>query len=104
MAGRVEQIEKLLAKNPDDVFLRYSLGMEHLSAERFDQAIEAFARCQSLDSAYLPAKVERAKALRSAGRLSEARQAFAQALQAAEQANEQHQADHIRLQLESLPG
>jgi len=103
MTDRIEQIKKLLASEPDDVFLNYSLGMEHLSAEEFDQAIEAFSKCEALDTTYLPAKIERGKALRSAGRLGEARTAFTRALQTAITASQQHAIDNIQAQLDSLP-
>ena len=104
MTDRIKQIEKLLAKEPDDVFLNYSLGMEHLSGQEFDLAIEAFAKCEALDQTYLPAKVEMGKALRSGGRLGEAREAFTRALQAATAGSQQHVIDNIQAQLDSLPG
>ncbi len=104
MTDRIEQIKKLLAREPDDVFLNYSLGMEYISAGDFDQAIEAFAKCESIEPAYLPAKIEMGKALRSAGRLAEARDAFTRALQSATAAGQQHAMDNIQAQLDSLPG
>lgn len=103
MTDRIKQIEKLLAKEPEDVFLNYSLGMEHLSGDEFDLATEAFAKCEALDATYLPAKIEMGKALRSAGRLDQAREAFTRALQVATAASEQHAIDNIQAQLDSLP-
>lgn len=103
MTDRIKQIEKLLAKEPGDVFLNYSLGMEYISAHKFDLAIETFAKCEALVPTYLPAKIEMGKALRSIGRLTQAREAFTRALQAATADDQQHVIDNIQAQLDSLP-
>lgn len=103
MTDRIDQIRTLLHQDPDDVFLHYSLGMELAKANRLDEALEAFRACIERDAGYLPARVELARALRSTGRLDRARQAFADALAAAEQAGETHTADALREQIDSLP-
>jgi tetratricopeptide (TPR) repeat protein len=102
LSGRIEQIRALLTKDPEDVFLHYSLGKELASAGRTDEALQAFAECTRRDGAYLPAHVESAKRLRAAGRLDEARAAFETALAVAQAHGEQHAADNIRQHLESL--
>ena len=102
MASRVEQITELLTKDPDDVFLHYSLGMEYVSAKNFDKAVESFVRCCELDGSYLPAMVEMGKALRSAGKFSEARAVFDKALHAAKAAGQQHVIDNVQMQLDGL--
>ena len=48
----------MLADEPGDLFLRYSLAMELASAERFDEAVEQFKKCLELDPTYLAAYVE----------------------------------------------
>jgi len=103
VAGRIETIRKMLEAKPDDVFLRYSLGMELASAGLFDQAAAEFSRCIELDGEYLPAYVEAGKALRAGGRLDEARGAFAAGEKLAAARGETHTRDHIRQQIESLP-
>lgn len=103
MPDRIETIRHLLEKDPEDVFLHYSLGMELARTDRLDEALQQFGRCVELDPAYLPARVEKARALRAAGQLDEARLAFADALAAAQQEGDTHAADAIRQQLDSLP-
>lgn len=103
MPDRIETIRELLNKDPDDLFLNYSLGMELVKTERWDEALAAFAHCEELDAAYLPAKVEAGKALRSAGRLNDARDAFLRARQAAQTAGDHHVEDYVQTQLDSLP-
>ena len=102
MTDRIQAIQSMLAKSPRDVFLHYSLGMEHSSAGQFEQAVVAFRRCIEIDEAYLPAYVEAGKNLRSAGRIDEARQAFSAGLDLAERQGERHVADFIRQQLQDL--
>ena len=101
--GRIEAIETLIAEKGEDVFLVYSLGMEMLSAERFDEAAAKFARCIELDAGYLPAYTEAGKAYRSAGRLEQAREMFAAGMELAAQQGETHMRDHLQQQLDGLP-
>jgi tetratricopeptide (TPR) repeat protein len=103
MPDRIETIRAMLDKNPDDVFLRYSLGMEYASAGRLDQATAEFARCMELDSQYLPAYVEAGKALRSAGKIAEAGEVFRKGLELAARLGQAHAQDNLRQQLEGLP-
>ena len=102
MTERIEAIRSLLANRPDDVFLHYSLAMELLSAERFDEAVAAFDSCIELDDQYLPAYVEAGKASRSAGRTDQAGEYFTSALALAGRVGDAHAQDAIRQQLEGL--
>ena len=102
MNQRIDTIRSLLAKSPDDVFLHYSLGMELLSAERFDEAAAAFNECIELDEQYLPAYVEAGKASRSAGRAEAAGEYFTRAMALAGRLGDTHAQDAIRQQLEGL--
>ena len=99
---RIQTIQTLLAKSPNDVFLHYSLAMEYVAAERLDEAVAAFETCITLDGGYLPAYVEAGKSLRSAGRLDEAREMFQRAMELAQDKGEHHTADYVRQQLEGL--
>ena len=103
MTDRTATIRALLEKDPDDVFLLYSLGMELLSAERPAEAVAAFGRCIELDGDYLPAYVEAGKGLRAAGNLDAAREMFAEAMERAAIQGETHLRDFIQQQLDGLP-
>ena len=103
MTDRLQTILTMLEKNPRDVFLQYSLGMEYASAGRYDDAVAAFNRCLDLDEDYLAAHVEAGKCLRAAGKLDQARTTFAAAMDLAANAGEPHVRDYIRQQLEGLP-
>ena len=92
----------MLQDSPGDVFLLYSLGMEEASLGRLDLAADVLGECIAADADYLPAWIERAKVLRAAGHLDEARQVFEGALELAGRGGDSHAADAIRAQLEAL--
>ena len=92
----------MLAENPSDVFLLYSLGMEEVSAGRLDLAAGAFIDCITSDAEYLAARIELGKVLRAGGELDQARAAFEGALDLAVRQEDTHAADSIRQQLEAL--
>ena len=103
MTDRLSQLRALLDESPDDVFLRYSLAMEHAGAGRYDEAAAELRRCIELDEKYLPAYVEAGKCLRSARRLDEAREVFSAGMELAAMLGERHMRDHIQQQLDGLP-
>ena len=102
MSDRIEGIRHLLAKDPDDLFLNYSLAMELAGADQTDEALALFARCHSLDENYMPAYVEAGKCARAAGRLNDAKDHFRKALELATNAGETHAADGLQQQLDAL--
>ena len=103
MPSRVKTIEAMLRRNPDDVFLHYSLGMERVAGKEYPRAIAAFRRCLELDSDYLPARVELGKCLRASGDLAAARDIFTAAAELAGRKGEYHTQRYILQQLEGLP-
>jgi Flp pilus assembly protein TadD len=103
MRDRTRAIEAMLAKDPLDVMLHYSLAMEYVSLDKGEAAVAEFRRCTELDPHYLPALVEGGKCLRSLGRHDEARETFNAALELASMKGERHMHDYIRQQLEGLP-
>jgi len=104
MHNRLATITKLLAQNPQDVFLHYSLGMEYFASGQHIQAASEFDRCIELDASYLAAYVEGGKCLRAAGLLDHARAIFQRGLEVAARQGDRHAEDHIRQQIEGLGG
>jgi len=103
MTDRIRAIQAMLEKNPNDVFLHYSLGMEHASAGQYAQAVASLRRCIQLDGNYLPAYVEAGKCLRSAGDFAAAREIFQAGMELADRLGERHTRDFIRQQMDGLP-
>ena len=96
MPDRIATIQAMIARTPNDVFLHYSLGMEYITAGKFDEAVEEFRHCIRLNANYIPAYVEAGKALRSASKLSEAREMFAAGMELAAEGGEKHVRDFIQ--------
>jgi thioredoxin-like negative regulator of GroEL len=71
---RMEQIEAMLADDPDDAFLRYGLAMEHASAGD-DAACVAVLReliARTAAAPYIPAYLQAGQALVRLDRIDEA--------------------------------
>ena len=100
--SRIAMIQGMLQRTPNDVFLHFSLAMEHVSAGQADEAVAEFRKCAELDPAYIPAYVEGGKCLRTAGRFDEARAMFQAADKLAAAIGDAHIRDYIRQQLETL--
>lgn len=52
---RVEMILTMLKNEPNDLFLNYSLGLEHFADKDFTKAEESFKKTLSIQADYVPA-------------------------------------------------
>ena len=59
----MEQLERLLAAEPDDAFLNFALAMELAKIERLEDAVARFERAIELDAGYCAAYYQKAKTL-----------------------------------------
>ncbi len=64
---RLEQLEALLAAEPDDVFLNYSLAMELIKAGRHEESVARLGRVIELNPDYITAYLQRGKLLLQMG-------------------------------------
>lgn len=90
--SRLEQLEKMLKTDPDDVFLNFGLAMEYVRAGRADEAIAQFTRVTELDPKYIPGYFQLGNFYVSLGRKDEARQAFSQGMKVAADVGDSHAA------------
>lgn len=67
MADRIEQLKKILAAEPGDVFCMYGLAIEHAKRGEADLAVEWFDRTIATDPNYCYAYFHKAKAQHDAG-------------------------------------
>jgi len=102
MVSRLDEIEKLLAAEPNDVFLNFSLGMEYAGAGRTDDAVRQFDRVIELDPEYIAAYSRQADALIAMGHKDQARQALTAGIGAAQRKGDQHAADQMNKTLNTL--
>ena len=98
----IEQLTKLLAAEPDDVFLNFGLAMEYVRADRLDEALAQFAHVVELDPGYTVAYFQWGKTLLAANRHAEAREILARGVASAEAAGDKHARAEIKELLDAI--
>ena len=63
----LEQLEKLLASDPNDPFVLYGIAQEHAKSDDHAKAIEFFDRCLASDPTYLYAYYHKAMSQEASG-------------------------------------
>src|SRR4051812_35595696 len=91
--ARMEQIEAMLAEDPDDAFLRYGLAMEHASAGDDAACVEVLrdliARTAG-KAPYVPAYLQAGQALARLDRVTEACNVLREGVQVASKVGDTH--------------
>ena len=104
MASRREKIEAMLADDPGDTFLRYSLAMELDKEGDHDASLARFAELTRDLPPYVPAFFMAAQELARLGRTDEAREILQKGIEAARTQNDLHAAGEMSEFLRSLGG
>lgn len=84
----VEQLERVLAADPNDTFVLYALAQEHAKRGNADAALAFYDRCLAADRLYCYAYFHKAKVLEALGRLGDARATLAAGVVAAREAGD----------------
>jgi thioredoxin-like negative regulator of GroEL len=100
--SRREKIEAMLADDPGDTFLRYSLAMELDKEGNHDASLCRFAELTRDDLPYVPAFFMAGQQLVRLGRMDEARTILRDGIAAARNQNDQHAAAEMTEFLASL--
>jgi thioredoxin-like negative regulator of GroEL len=100
--SRREKIEAMLADDPTDVFLRYSLAMELDKEGNHDASLTKFAELTGENPPYVPAFFMAGQQLVRLGRVDEAASILRNGIAAARSQNDQHAAGEISEFLASL--
>ena len=93
--SRLPQLEKMLAAEPNDVFLNFALAMELAKACRNEDALAAFVRTTEVDPTYVPGWFQRGNLLINLGRRDEAKTVLAEGRRVAEANGDHHAAAEI---------
>ena len=100
--SRREQLQEMLADQPDDAFLRYALGMEYVSEGNDEEAVTCFrALCQATPY-YVPAYQQAAQALLRLGDAPEAATLLTQGAEVARRQGDLHAAEEMQGLLASI--
>jgi Tfp pilus assembly protein PilF len=99
---RKEQLEELLAQEPDDPFLRYGLAMEYVSAGDDRGAVQKFEELIAVAADYVPAYLQLGQALTRLERPEEAKVAFRGGIGVARNKGDQHAAEEMQGFIDAL--
>lgn len=102
MSARREKILALLADDPDDTFLRYSLAMDHRGDGENDRAIELFDGLIADATPHVPAFFMKGQILASDGKHDAARSVLRDGIDAARAQGDAHAAGEMSELLASL--
>lgn len=100
--SRRQQIEEMLASDPEDPFLRYALAMEFVSVGDDAGAVERFSQLLASTPDYIPAYQQAGQAMVRLGRVEEAAGFFRNGIAAARARGDQHAAEEMQGFLEAL--
>ena len=100
--SRREKIEALLAAEPDDVFLRYSLALELEGEGRWEEGLEILETLARGTPPYVPAFHMAARHLVARGKIDDARRALREGIEVARAQGEAHAASEMSELLMSL--
>lgn len=93
---RKQQIQEMLADEPDDPFLRYGLAMEHVSEGDDAGAAQCFHELFAVAPDYVAAYLQAGQALIRLGRADEARDVLRQGIAVAGRQGDQHAAEEMQ--------
>jgi cytochrome c-type biogenesis protein CcmH/NrfG len=99
---RLQQIQQMLAEEPNDPQLRYMLAMEYVSQGDDRQAVKSFRDLLSSVPDYVPAYMQAGRALVRLGQDDEARSVFQQGIATAERQQDLHARDEMQGMLAEL--
>ena len=102
MSDRREKIEEMLAEEPDDVFLRYSLATELYKAGETDECFRMLQDLMQEQPPYVPAFFMAGQRYAESRRLDEARQSLRDGIDQARQQGDLHAAGEMSEFLASI--
>lgn len=100
--AKIDQIRKMLTADPNDILLNYALAMELHNAGQHAESLAQFDKVIQIDPGYSAAYMQKAKALISLNRHSEARGVLQAGIQAARQRGDLHAVDKMEELLRAI--
>jgi Flp pilus assembly protein TadD len=101
--ARLEQLQKLLEREPNDTFLLYGIALEHKKAGAFEEALNFLSRVTELDPGYCYAYHQRGLIHEARGDIAAAKQAYHDGVAAATKKGDAHAREEIAAALATLP-
>ena len=102
MSTRLEQLQKMLQREPDDIFLLYGLAMEHKKAGQKEIALELLDRVTQLDAGHGYAFFQSGQIKEQSGDYAGARKAYEGGIAAAIRSGDAHAKSELESALSML--
>jgi predicted Zn-dependent protease len=99
---RMQALQRMLQKEPDDLFLLYAIALEHKKASEFADAINYLERVLKKDPLYCVAFQQMAQVHEMAGNVAAAKQAYHDGIAAATRKGDAHAAEEMESALAML--
>jgi len=99
---RMQSLQKMLQKEPDDLFLLYAIALEHKKASEFADAIQYLQRVLKKDPLYCVAFQQMAQVHEMAGDVAAAKQAYQDGIAAASRKGDLHAREEMEAALAML--
>lgn len=94
--NRRQQLQEMLAEEPNDPFLHYGLAMEFISEGNDPEAARCFHELMAVAPQYVPGYLQAGQTLVRLGRLDEARAVFSHGIAKARELGDHHAADEMQ--------
>ena len=101
-SDRLEKLQQLLARDPNDTFLLYGIALEHKKLGDAKNAIEFLDRVIAADAGYCYAYHQKGLIFESTGDTEAARSAYRAGIEAAAKKGDAHAQSEIQAALELL--
>lgn len=100
--SRLAQLQQMLADEPNDAFLHYALGMEHVKLGDAEQALTQFASTNAAFPDHVAAWHQRGRLLADRGDADAARAVLQQGIIVAQRTGDDHAAGEMQGLLDML--
>jgi Flp pilus assembly protein TadD len=102
MSTRLEQLQKMLAREPNDTFLLYGIAMEHKKAGDEKTALQMLEKVITIDPGHGYAFFQRGQILEMSGDSAGAKQAYTDGIAAAIKSGDAHARSELEGALSQL--
>jgi thioredoxin-like negative regulator of GroEL len=92
---RKQQLQEMLAEEPNDPFLRYGLAMEFVSEGNDEEAVRCFQELLTVAPEYVVGYLQAGQALVRLGQSEQARAVFGRGIVTARKLGDHHAADEM---------
>ena len=96
MNSRLEQLEQLASKDPDDPFIQYAIALEYVSSHRLEEAAGILERLMAASPDYTAGYHQAGRVYEQLDRDDEARRCNAQGIGVAERQGDAKDLDEMR--------